>query len=236
MRGEGQFEAGPQLGGTERRPRIEGSPTARIREVEGVAAAEAYVQGYTRPIDKEGEPYGNPNFGAATFGASWGTVDELNPFNVVDGRAPEDPTDGAVEPVGGLDPDTAFDLFDVGVGAGDVSRLDADGIAVFAEEPEQRDGRWATRCRSASAIPATSASRSRRCSTARPSQVPTCSGIAAFDANLPNSGDNQVWIRLADGVGVDDARPAPEALLAGYPTAELQDLSEFKSATSSSST
>ena len=91
VRGEGQFEAGPQFGGTEQRPRIEESLTSRIREVEGVAAAEAYVQGYTRPIDKEGEPYGNPNFGAPTFGASWGTVDELNPFNLVDGRAPEEP-------------------------------------------------------------------------------------------------------------------------------------------------
>src|ERR687892_1743121 len=91
VRGEGQFEAGPQFGGTEQRPRIEESLTSRIREVEGVAAAEAYVQGYTRPIDKEGEPYGNPNFGAPTFGASWGTVDELNPFNLVDCRAPEEP-------------------------------------------------------------------------------------------------------------------------------------------------
>ena len=36
-----------------------------------MAAAEAYVQGYARPIGPDGEPYGDPTFGAPTIGMSW---------------------------------------------------------------------------------------------------------------------------------------------------------------------
>ena len=49
---------------------------------------EPFVQGYARIIDKDGEPVGDPNFGAPTFGGNWGEVDELNPFNLVEGGRP----------------------------------------------------------------------------------------------------------------------------------------------------
>jgi putative ABC transport system permease protein len=89
VRGVGQFELGAEFGGAIQRPRIDASLVDEVAGVDGVAAAEAVVQGYARPIGPDGEPYGNPTFGAPTIGMSWATVDELNPFQLAEGRAPE---------------------------------------------------------------------------------------------------------------------------------------------------
>ena len=50
----------------------------------------------------------------------------------------------------------------------------------------------------------------------------------AFDLNLPTVGDTQIWVRAADGVAVEDARAAVDAVLGPFPSAEVQDLAEFK--------
>jgi putative ABC transport system permease protein len=98
VRGPEQFEIGAEFGGTAQRPRIDASVVDQVREIDGVAEAEAYVQGYTRLIDKDGDPYGNPDFGPPTFGGSWGQVDDLNPFNLVgDSRAPEGPDEIVID-------------------------------------------------------------------------------------------------------------------------------------------
>jgi putative ABC transport system permease protein len=55
-------------------------------------------------------------------------------------------------------------------------------------------------------------------------------GVDAFDANLPDVGDAQIWVRLADGVTVDEARSDLESVVASFPSAEVQDLEEFKAA------
>lgn len=90
VRGEGAFDTGFEGGNTEMRPRIDASLVDTILGVDGVAEAEGSITGYTRLIDKDGEPYGDPNFGAPTFGASWNEVDDLNPFNLVEGsRSPQ---------------------------------------------------------------------------------------------------------------------------------------------------
>src|SRR4029453_17864122 len=86
VRGRAQFELGAQFGGGEARPRIDAGLVDEARGLDGVAAAEGYVQGYARPIGSDGRPYGNPDFGAPTIGTNWGVVDELNPFELVDGR------------------------------------------------------------------------------------------------------------------------------------------------------
>lgn len=93
VRGEGQFEAQAFAGGQEQRPRIPAEPVVDVidNDVEGVAEVEPYVQGYTRLIDTEGDAVGNPEFGPPTFGASWGEVDQLNPFDLVEGEAPSGP-------------------------------------------------------------------------------------------------------------------------------------------------
>ena len=91
VRGEGQFALGAEFGGGIQRPRIAASLADWVGDVEGVAAAEGYVQGYARPIGPDGTPFGNPGFGPPTIGTSWGEVEALNPFTLVEGRAPEGP-------------------------------------------------------------------------------------------------------------------------------------------------
>ena len=88
VRGDGQFKLAPELGGATQRPRIAADLAEDVDEVDGVAAAEAYLQGYTRPIAPDGSPIGNPTFGAPTIGTNWGEVDDLNPFDIAEGRPP----------------------------------------------------------------------------------------------------------------------------------------------------
>jgi putative ABC transport system permease protein len=98
VRGEGQFEASAEMGGSEMRPRIDESLVDDVLDVDGVADAEAYVQGYARLIDKDGDPVGNPDFGAPTFGSSWGEVADLNPFDLIgDSEAPAGPDEIVID-------------------------------------------------------------------------------------------------------------------------------------------
>jgi putative ABC transport system permease protein len=97
VRGAGQFQLGPEFGGAVQRPRISDSLAAEVAEVDGVAEAEGYLQGFARPIGPDGVPYGNPTFGFPTIGTNWGVVDELNPFAIVEGRPPEGPDEIAFD-------------------------------------------------------------------------------------------------------------------------------------------
>lgn len=89
VRGEAQFELGPEFGGGVQRSRIAATLADVVADLDGVSAAEGYLQGYARPIEPDGTPFGNPTFGVPTIGTNWGVVDELNPFQIVEGRAPE---------------------------------------------------------------------------------------------------------------------------------------------------
>src|SRR5262245_42351844 len=71
------------------RPRLDASLVDDIASVDGVAAVEGKVSGYAQLVDAAGEPIGDPGQGAPTFGESWTSVDELNPYHVVEGHAPE---------------------------------------------------------------------------------------------------------------------------------------------------
>ena len=97
VRGAGQFKLGPEFGGAVQRPRVSALLADEVAEVDGVAAAEGYLQGFTRPIGPDGVPYGNPTFGFPTLGTNWGVVDELNPFDIVEGRPPEGPDEIALD-------------------------------------------------------------------------------------------------------------------------------------------
>jgi putative ABC transport system permease protein len=55
-------------------------------------------------------------------------------------------------------------------------------------------------------------------------------GLAAYEANLADRFDTQVLVAKADGVSVADARAAIEGVTAEYPTAKLQDQTEYKQA------
>ena len=60
-----------------------------VESADGVRAAAGSSDGFAQIIDKQGDPVGDPAFGAPTFGTTWIADDELNPFDLTDGRAPE---------------------------------------------------------------------------------------------------------------------------------------------------
>lgn len=97
VRGPEQFETGFEGGNQVQRPRIDESLLDTVEGVRGVKAAAGSVQGFTQLIDKQGDPYGNPNFGAPTFGSSWTEVEELNAFHLVEGDAPSGPDEIAID-------------------------------------------------------------------------------------------------------------------------------------------
>ena len=76
----------PEFGA--QRPRLDASIVDTISHVDGVAAAEGKVSGYAQLVDAIGQPVGDPGQGAPTFGESWMTVAELNPYRIAEGHAP----------------------------------------------------------------------------------------------------------------------------------------------------
>jgi putative ABC transport system permease protein len=74
--------------GNDVRGRIPTSLLGIVEDVDGVKAAEPQVLGYGQIVGKDGKTIGDPAMGAPTFAGNWNTVPELNPFRLVDGRAP----------------------------------------------------------------------------------------------------------------------------------------------------
>lgn len=70
------------------RGRVSDSLLAAVRSADGVAAAQGDVIGYTQLVDRDGRAVGHPQNGPPTIGGNWGPVDELNPWNLIAGRAP----------------------------------------------------------------------------------------------------------------------------------------------------
>lgn len=85
-----------QFGETLREP-LDDSLVAQVAAVDGVAAAEGFVQGQARIQNAEGEALGNPDFGPPSFGMSWGEVEPLNPFLVAEGAPPVGPDEVAID-------------------------------------------------------------------------------------------------------------------------------------------
>jgi putative ABC transport system permease protein len=71
------------------RGRLDEALVAQVAAVDGVALAVGEVFGYAQVVGRDGEPIGDPGRGAPTFGGSWTGDDDLNPFHVVEGRAPQ---------------------------------------------------------------------------------------------------------------------------------------------------
>lgn len=80
-------EIGGQFGSS--RARIDESLVDTVAGVDGVRVAQGTVQGFAQIVGSDGEPIGNPAQGAPTFGGNWTDVDELNPFNLAEGRPPK---------------------------------------------------------------------------------------------------------------------------------------------------
>ncbi|MGI9601203.1 MAG: ABC transporter permease [Acidimicrobiales bacterium] len=79
------------------RARIDDTLLAEVLAVDGVAAADGDVGGYAQLVAPDGDPVGNIQSGPPTLGVSWTDVAELNPLNVVDGRAPQGPDEIAID-------------------------------------------------------------------------------------------------------------------------------------------
>lgn len=75
--------------GGSQRSRIQQDLLAVVGEVDGVAGVSGEIQGYAQFVGADGEPIGNPGMGAPTFATNWPDIDEINPMNLVEGRAPE---------------------------------------------------------------------------------------------------------------------------------------------------
>jgi putative ABC transport system permease protein len=79
------------------RPRLDAAIIDTVKKVDGVAAAEGKVSGYAQLVDDAGEPVGDPGQGAPTFGESWSSVAELNPYRIAEGHAPIQPDEVAID-------------------------------------------------------------------------------------------------------------------------------------------
>ena len=75
--------------GNDSRNRIESSVVDQVADVDGVAVAQGSIQGYAQIVGKNGKALGNPNQGAPTFGGNWTDNEDLNPFDLSAGRAPQ---------------------------------------------------------------------------------------------------------------------------------------------------
>src|SRR6266508_3039867 len=78
-----------EFGSDDQRARIDASLVDQVRDINGVAEVDGNVTGYAQIVGKDGDVLGDPGMGPPTFGSNWSPVDELNPFHLVDGRAPD---------------------------------------------------------------------------------------------------------------------------------------------------
>lgn len=86
VRGEAAFSTAE---GGDQRPKLDASMVDEVAGVDGVATAEGMVLGYAQIVDSDGDALGNLSTGAPTFGSTWIADDDLNPFDLVEGEAPE---------------------------------------------------------------------------------------------------------------------------------------------------
>ncbi len=140
---------------------------------------------------------------------------------------------GSGEAVLGFDPATAFDILDVGIVAGSPDDLDENGIAV-KQDRAARDG-----LQIGDPVPVTFAETGDQelevamifadeDGLVQPARY--LIGLSAYEANFADQFDLQVYLIVADGSSVEEARPAIEGVAEAYPNAEVQDIAEFKQA------
>ena len=86
VRAPSAFDA--PAGASDQRGRVDQSLVDVVAGVDGVAVAEGTVVGYTQLVGADGKPLGDPEIGAPTLGGNWSRSDDLNPFTLVEGRAP----------------------------------------------------------------------------------------------------------------------------------------------------
>jgi putative ABC transport system permease protein len=68
---------------------VPASVVQQVADVPGVAAVAPRIEGFATVTDDKGKPVGDLSKGALPVGAAWAADDGLNPFHLVDGRAPQ---------------------------------------------------------------------------------------------------------------------------------------------------
>ncbi|HEY3143707.1 MAG TPA: FtsX-like permease family protein [Acidimicrobiales bacterium] len=87
VRSSGVIEG--SFGSDDVRGRIDASLVDKIKDLDGVAEVEGSVQSYAQIVGKDGEVLGDPTQGPPTFGSDWPEFQDLNPFHLVEGDAPQ---------------------------------------------------------------------------------------------------------------------------------------------------
>lgn len=135
--------------------------------------------------------------------------------------------DDANTTVTGVDPERIQRLFDVGVIEGSYDRLGVDSIAV--DDDVMADKGWQL----GDTVEVVFPSGPRTLAIDMVYEENTLAGDYAMSQeglarSVPDQFDVQVYALLESGADPATVRPAIEAVVADYPTAELRDLTEFK--------
>ena len=124
--------------------------------------------------------------------------------------------------------DTYGEVYDLGVSAGSLADLEAEGtIAVYQQKAS--DEGWSVGDTVTARYPATGEQQLRIVALYDEVEVlgEYATGLSTYDANNDVQFDAFVFVNLADGVGLDQGRAAIAQVTDGYPNAELQDKGEF---------
>jgi len=132
----------------------------------------------------------------------------------------------------GVNPATAFKLFNVGVAAGNPADLDKTGLAVYAPTAKKKGWTIGSPVKVTFVQGGETTLRVRALLDRKDLLGEYVVGYPAYNANVSNPTDVQVWVQLKPGVSVEQARPAIKQVVARFPTAKLEDVSEFKKAQS----
>ena len=127
----------------------------------------------------------------------------------------------------GFDHGTALDLFDIDVVAGDLADLGDDGIGVFRGNAEANG--WQVGDEVPIVFGDTGDGPFTVVAVLDSKDVTGCTYCPPTpSAHLPDAGDTQVWVELAGGITAGEGRAALESVVADFPSAEVQDLDEYK--------
>ncbi len=135
--------------------------------------------------------------------------------------------DGFGNALVGLDPETAFDIVDVGILAGEPANLDEDGIAVHEEQAQDQGLGVGDPLEVLFAETGAQTLEVGLIYSENEVAGNYMLGTAAYEANFADQFDIQVYVVQADDVSTEQARAAIDEVAASFANAEVQDLQEF---------
>jgi len=151
-------------------------------------------------------------------------VSALPEVEVVTGlRMGQMQVEGRTRQVMGIHPRGFAALWDVQPVAGDVSRLSDSGVAISKEVAADQDLEVGDLVRMTFARTGEDLFRVEVIFGNSQRIAGFILNTHAYDRNFVQPLDTEVWVKLAEGVGLEEGRTAIERVLAGYPNLQLQD-------------